>query len=218
MIHKISWQWLPVIAAVFLIGCSSTTLTGSWKSPDFQGQISKVYLVGISKSETNRHMYESQFSEELKTYGVTGIPSYKDIPDAQNASKATIEEQMKKSGADSMLITRLVGTRIEEVMVPGRLSGYQSGPGRGYVPLYTPAPHYRYWGGYYDRCCVDLIYEPPMIARYEVVTIEANLYEAKSGELIWSAQLETIIESDLQKLVSDFVQTVARDLHEQRLI
>lgn len=218
MIGKTIWRWLPLIAVVLLSGCSSTTLSGSWKSPDFEGRISKVYLVGVSKNETNRHMYESRFAQELTTYGVTGIPSYKDLPDAQNADKGRIDQGMKKAGADSVLITRLIKTRTEEVVTPGRVSGYRSWPTGSSPYYYSPAPYYRYWGNYYDQCCFEMTYEPPTVTRYEVATIEANLYAAKSGELIWSAQLESVIESDLQKLVTDFVETVTRDLHKQGLI
>lgn len=218
MICKIAWRWLLIIAAVQLAGCSSTTLSGSWKSPDFQGHISKVYLVGVSKNETNRRMYESRFAQELTTYGVTGIPSYKDLPEAQNADKGLIDARMKKNGADSVLISRLIGTRTEEVVTPGRVSGYRSWPAGSSPYFYSPAPYYRYWGNYYDQCCFDMTYEPPTVTRYQVATIEANLYAANSGELIWSAQLESVIESDLQKLVADFIETVTRDLHKQGLI
>lgn len=214
MIRKFSWRWLPVLAAVLLAGCSSTTLSGSWKSPDFERKISKVYLVGISKSETNRRIFESEFAQELALYGVTGIPSYKDIPDAQAAGKEAIDAGVTKSGADSVLVTRLLGTRTEEVVSPGRVSGYRSWPYRGY----RYPSHYRYWGSYYDRCCVEMIYEPPTITRYEVATIEANLYDAGTGELVWSAQLETVIEADLRKLVGDFIRTVTADLRQQGVI
>jgi len=214
MICKIASRWLLIIVAALLAGCSSTTLSGSWKSPDFRGEIRKVYLVGMSRSETNRRMFETQFAQELTTYGVTGIPSYKDIPDSQNAGKEMIDAGMKKNDADSVLITRLIGTRTEQVVTPGRISGYRSWPRHGYA---YPS-HYRYWGSYYDRCCYEITYEPPTITQYEIATIEANLYEAKSGELIWAAQLETVIESNLQKLVTDFIQTVTRDLLHQGLI
>lgn len=213
MLCKISCRGLLVIIAALLAGCSSTTLSGSWKSPDFHGQISKVYLVGMSNSETNRRMFETQFAQVLTSYGVTGIPSYKDIPDTKNAGKETIDAGMRKSGADSLLITRLIGTHTEEVVTPGRISGYRSWPGN-----YAYPSRYRYWGNYYDRCCYEMIYEPPVVTQYEVAAIEANLYAAGSGELVWSAQLETILESSLQKLVADFIETVTRDLHQQGLI
>jgi hypothetical protein len=63
-----------------------------------------------------------------------------------------------------------------------------------------------------------VVYQPATVTQYEVVTIEANLYESGSGELIWSAQLETVVEGNLQKLIAGFVQTVTTDLKEKGVI
>jgi hypothetical protein len=36
--------------------------------------------------------------------------------------------------------------------------------------------------------------------------------------LIWSAQLETVVEGNMDKLITDFIETVTRDLKEKGLI
>lgn len=217
---KLFPTWLlTIIVAIILAGCSSTTLSGAWKSPEFQGPVKRVYLVGLSQNEVTRRMFESQFAQELANHGLIGIPSYKDLDNVQKADIDTISARMQKNDADSMLITRLVGKRTEQVVTPGYISEYRSWPRSGYYPrTYSPSPHYRHWGSYYNRCCTELIYEPPTVIQYEIATIEANIYEASSGELIWAAQLETVIESDLQKMVTDFIQTVMKDLREQGMI
>lgn len=216
MTDKILFKVLAAGAIALLVACSSTTLSGSWKSPDYRGQIHKTYIVGVAKNETTRRMFEDQFAQELQTYGVTGVSSYKDIPDSQNASQETISARVNKSGADSVLMTRVTGKRTEEVVTPGRISGYDTGPRYGGYP-YSPSPYYRNWGSYYDRR-FEATYEPATVTQFQVATIEANLYDATSGNLIWSAQLDTIIEDNIQKLVGDFIKTVTKDLRQQGLI
>jgi hypothetical protein len=209
---------LAVLATVVILSflaCSSTTVTGSWKNPDFAGEVRKVYIVGISKQELHRRIFEDEFGRQLQNQGLTGIASYMDLAEPQNATKELIAERVRKNGADSVLMTRLVGQRTEEVVTPGRVSSYGAWP--RYGRLYSPAPYYRNWGSYYDRCC-EVLYEPPTITQYQVATIEANLYEARSGALIWSAQLETVVESNLQKLISDFATTVTEELRRQGLL
>jgi hypothetical protein len=201
-----------------ITGCSSATVSGSWKNPDYQGQLGKVYVVGVSKSEINRRIFESGFAEALTNYGVTVIPSYKDLPDAQNADIDQIAALMEKNRADSMLITRLVGTRTEEVITPGRISGYRSWTTGGFPYPYAPAPYYRHWGRYYNRCCTELVYEPPTVSQFEIATIEANLYSASSGELIWASQLESVVDRDLEKMIGDFIKAVTTDLHDNGLL
>jgi hypothetical protein len=201
-----------MILPALLTACSSTTLSGSWRSPEYQGQIRKVYIVGVARKEINRRIFEDEFSQQLQAQGVTGISSYKDLPSSAEADQTAVAERVRGNGADSVLMTRLVGKRTEEVVTPGRISGYSSG---SYG--YSPSPYYRNWGSYYDRR-FEATYEPATVSQFEIATLEANLYDVKSGELIWSAQLETVIEANLQKLMGDFVQTVIKDLQRQGLL
>lgn len=202
-----------------LSACSSTTLSGSWKSPDYRGQIRKPYIIGVAKNEMTRRLFEDQFAQELQGYGINAMSSYKDLSDIQNAGKDVIDVRVKKNGADSVLITRMTGKRTEETVTPGRITGYETGPRYGYPrpTPYAPAPYYRSMGSYYDRR-YEATYEPATITQYQVATIEANLYEAGSGNLIWSAELETVIEGNTQKLVTDFIKTVTGDLRQQGLL
>ena len=197
--------------------CSSTTVTGSWKNPDYTGTVRKVYVVGIAKQELTRRMFEDEFVRQLQAYGANGIASYKDLTDVQKAGKEQVGERVRKNGADSVLMTRMIAKRTEEVVIPGRISGYETGPHYGYPRAYAPDPYYYSWGNYYDRS-FDATYEPPTVTQYEVATIEANLYDAKSGELIWSAQLDTVVEGNAQKLIADFIQAVSKDLLQNGLL
>jgi len=202
-----------------LCACSSTTLSGSWKSPDYRGQIRKPYIIGVAKNEMTRRLFEDQFAQELQGYGINAMSSYKDLSDLQNADKGVIAARVKKNGADSVLITRMTGKRTEETVTPGRISGYETGPRYGYPrpTPYAPAPYYRSMGSYYDRR-YEMTYEPATVTQFQVATIEANLYEAGSGNLIWSAELETVIEGSTQKLVTDFIKTVTKDLRQQGVL
>lgn len=193
--------------ATLLAGCSSTTLSGSWKDPEYRGQIRKVYIVGVARQELNRRIFEDAFSRELATLGVTGIASYQKLPPEQLDSKDALVDQVGKSGADSILMARMTDLRVEQVMNPGYVSG----------SYFAPAPYYRNWDSYYERR-YEAIYQPPTVTEFQVATIEANLYDARSGKLIWSALLETVIESDLEKIFNDFVKTVSKDLQKQGLL
>jgi hypothetical protein len=51
-----------------------------------------------------------------------------------------------------------------------------------------------------------------------VATIEANLYELQSGKLIWSAQLETMLDGNRQKLIDGFATVVINDLRKRGLL
>ncbi len=63
-----------------------------------------------------------------------------------------------------------------------------------------------------------MAYEPATSSQFQLLTLESNLYESASGELIWSAQLETVLEGTMQDLIHDFIEVVTRTLHEKGVI
>jgi hypothetical protein len=194
-------------AAALLAACSSTTLSGSWKDPDYRGQIRKVYIVGVAKQEITRRIFEDSFGRELSALGVTGIASYRDLPADELDRKEAIVAQLQRNGADAILMARMIGIRTEQVTNPGYVSG----------SYFAPAPYYREWDSFYERR-FDAVYQPATVSEYQVAAIEANLYDVKTGKLIWSAQLETVVDSDMDKLFGDFVKIVIRDLQNQGLL
>ncbi|MBE0574651.1 MAG: hypothetical protein IH613_02020 [Desulfuromonadales bacterium] len=215
LISRKLWKNL-VLLGMLLAGCSSTTLSGSWKDPDYTGQIKKVYIVGMAKQETTRRILEDAFQYQLSAYGVSGLSSYKDLPNIQNADETKIAANIKTNIADSVLITHVTGKRTEEVVTPGRFTSYYD-PWPYYGHPYYDWPFYNNYGSYYNYRR-QMIYEPTIISQYKVITAEANLYDTRSNKLIWSAQLETVIENDIQKLVNDFVKTVIKDMNSKGLI
>ena len=114
-------------------------------------------------------------------------------------SQEAIVARLNRNGADSILMVRVTRLRIEEV---------NSTP---YVAARST------WNSYYESR-YEYVYTPPMTTEFEVATIEANLYDAKTGTLIWLANLETVIGGDLEKVFGDFARTVTRDLQKQGLL
>jgi hypothetical protein len=206
-----------VVFALLLTGCSTTSVSGSWKNPGFSGKVSHIYIVGIAKQETNRRIFEDRFSSQLATYGVTGIASYRDLPASEEINKEMITAQVKSNGADAVLLSRIIGQETKEVVNPGMVTNV--GPRPGYYGRrgYYPDPYYRNYGDYYAYSR-QYAYTPATVTKYKVVTVEANLYQVETAELIWSAQLETVLDDNLDKLIADFVKVVTEDLHSNGLI
>lgn len=200
---------------LMVVGCSSTQMTGSWKDPDYNRRIDRVYIIGISSQELNRRLFEDKFAEYLDSYGVTSFVSYKDIQDVENVEKATIDKQLEVHRAESLLITRVISKRTEKVVNPG-YSSYRAWPYYG-PPHYSPAPYYHNYWSYFDHR-YDMLYVPPTVSRYQVVTAECNLYAADSGELIWAAQVETVVDKNFQKKIDEFIETVIQGMSEDGLL
>lgn len=198
----------------FVIGCSTTTLTGSWKDPEYTQTVNDIYIVGISKNDTIRRSFEDAFRQRFLDLGINAMVSYKDFPADQDIDKDTLMKKARNRGSDSILLTRMVGKRTETVVTPGRVTTYSSGS--YYYDRHYPYDYYRSYGTYYPRR-YDTIYDPPTVTQFKVATIEANIYDTGTGELIWTAQLETT-SGNLQKRISDFIDVVFKDLMRKALV
>ena len=210
-----------MLITLLVAACSSTTMSGSWSDPAFTKKVNNVYIIGISKDETRRRIFEDTFGRQLASQGIKTFSSYKDLPNNQETDREAIFQRMTAEGCDSVIITQLINTRKESVTSPGRVSGYSSGPyyggRRGGGGYYGDRGYYNNWGNYYSRR-TDIVYEPPTSTEFVIATVESVVYDLKSEEMIWSAQLETVIEGNFEKMVQDFANTVSKDLTEKGII
>ena len=200
------------IVVLLVAACSSTTMSGSWSDPAFKGQVKNVYIIGIAKNETTRRIFEDAFSGHLGTSGVRTVSSYKDLPNSEEATREDIIKGMTDEGCDSVLLTKLVGQRQETVTTPGRVSGYSSGPYYG-----NRGGYYNNWGSYYGRRH-EVIYEPPTSTEFTILTVESVLYDLQTEKMIWSGQLETVVEQNIEKNIQDFVIEVSKDMADKGII
>ncbi len=164
-----------LLMMVMLVGaaCTNTTLVSTWSSPKPPGY-HKLLVVGISTNPATRRIFEDTFSREAATKHVIAIPSYQYAPETGKLDKARLAQVVGQSGADALLIMRLVAVDRRLIQTPGYWS-----PARG-----SPYGYYDYyWYGYY---------EPPRIYERTTVILENNVYDAKSGEIMWSGTTRTI--------------------------
>ena len=209
--HQLYILLLGIFLTV-LTACSSTTLSGSWSDPNFTGDVNKIFIVGLAGQETTRRLFEDELSRQLASFDVTGVPSYLSVPNREDIAESKISLNAAESGADVILMASVTGARTEVVVDPGRVTSFNTGPAHRW-----DRSRYRHYRSFFDHHR-HIIYEPATIRQFEIVTVEASLYAAETGELVWSAQLETVLERNIQSLLTDFTRAVVRDLHNNNLI
>jgi hypothetical protein len=204
------------LTVLLIAACSSTTMSGSWSDPAFTKKVQKIYIIGMTEKDTTRRIFEDTLGRQLAGKGVKTVSSYIDLPNSKAPDREAIKLRMTAEGCDSVLLTKLVDTRTETVTTPGRASGYSS--------TYSSRPYYgnrnnyyNNWNSYYDRRA-DVIYMTPTSTEFVIATIESVMYDLETEEMIWSGQLETVIEGNLEKMVQDFADIVIKDLTEKGII
>ena len=63
-----------------------------------------------------------------------------------------------------------------------------------------------------------MTYMPPTTTQFVILTVESVLYDLKTEEMIWSAQLETVVEGNIEKMMQDYAKVVTKDLKDNNLI
>lgn len=194
---------IVILAATLLAGCVSMRPAAVWKDPGYQAHPAKIMVIGVSKNPLNRRLFEDEFVLHLKSRGTEAIASYTVLPDKQQDDQAVIAEKVKESGADTVLISRLVSRKTVQYYVPGT--------------VYFPPPFYDTWPNYYGYGYSHM-YSPGYVAEEEYAVIETNLYDTRNDKLVWAASTETGLDGSDANLIKSYIGVMVGEMAESGLV
>ena len=194
------------IGVVFsLASCSfsETSIHGLWKDMNYQGGLySKVVIVGVVESEIVRKLFEDELAGQLRERGLEAIPSYTIVSTVKKGDKEALARKFEEMGIDAVLVTKLY--KKEEVIsyVPPTMYEYD----HYYRPDYyrsdsMPPPSLEWSPGYY--------------VKDNIVTLETNVFDVSSRNLIWSALTQTYIVANvgsMNEVIEEFVEFLMKEL------
>lgn len=196
--------WI-VLAGVLITLASCTTVrpVAEWRDPAHPGGFRSLVIVGVSKDTAIRRNFEDAFSGALAARGVSATSSYRLVPADAEPTMAALRTADR--GAQAILMTHLVGTDERQVFHP---------------PAWEPAPLGLGYYGYdrYYRHVYSYVYRPGYYTQHRYVTLESNLYDAASGDLVWSMRTETVDPQSADKLIEKLVTLAVEKLADERLI
>jgi len=197
---------LTVIVITLLSACTNTKLTGVWHDPDNHKSYHNILVIGVGNSEQNRRLYETHLVQELKTIGVAAVPSYQLLKDANEIDRKSITKAIKGNNIDAVLVTHLLAVDEESVYRPAV----------NYMPVYSNG----YYGGLYSYYpyVSSHIHSPGYYTTHKTVTLETNLYDAKTAKLVWSARSRTFSPESVDEIIVDLTKLVIQKLVKQGVI
>ena len=115
----IIWRFLWIIPFILMTGCSSTKVLNTWQPENLEVKhIDKALIVGVAADDINRRLFEDSFASALNEKGAKAYTSY-DIVSSDNKNQIEqFRNAAKQLGADSILVTHLVGTKTKEQYNP----------------------------------------------------------------------------------------------------
>ena len=195
VVRAIALIFLP---ALLLAGCSSTRIASSWSEPGLPAKPYTTMLVfGIAAKEKIRSAYEDSFAKALKDKGVKARAG-SDLLSAGSLSDVdAVKQAVARSGVDGVIVTHLVGETARTVLVPPR--------------TYTDPQIYGRLYPYYGRVH-DTVTEPGYYARYPVLQLETNLYDARRETLVWSGRSHTMDPGSDGTTIAEVIGSVIQAL------
>lgn len=192
----VTTRWLLRLAAAAALlaasACSTPTVVNAqWADPQFSAKpIRSIVVFGITNDTTNRRVFEDAMVAQLVAKGVKATPSYQFAPGPGPASQDVMKKAIVESGANGVLLTRIVNISQSVRVTPGT----NFGPGPGFGPGFGPG-----WGGagfggfhgFYGGMWASSMNIPPSISIDENVGADTRLFEAKDFGVVWSASTTT---------------------------
>lgn len=169
---------LWVIALVVL--CSCSTIVEIKEARKIQTTPAepyrKILVVGITPSPNLRHSFENIFAETLKEHGMGAVASHTLISDLRKADEAQFDAAARQVGADAVVITRVL-THSEHTSY--KLS-------TGHVE-YRAVAETTTTANSSTTIAMSGVGIVPGEMDSEGATLQTNLFDASSGNRIWSA-------------------------------
>jgi len=202
MPHRLLFRILPCLAAwaLLLYACASVDLANTWKDPAFAGPpLRRVLVAGLARSEVNRRIFEDTFARDLNAAGVAASASHTVLADAAGLGRDQMRDAVRKNGADSVLVTRVVRAEQRVDLAPTPVMAPMGGGGGLY--------------GWYGSTVAAMPVE-----EYTVVTLESTLWDAKTEKIVWSGTSQTFESTDIAGITDQLAQLLIRKMRSDGVI
>jgi len=200
---KCATQVISMVAAVIIAaGCASTTLQSQWRDPAYtSGPFKKVFVIGLSARDiTARRIFEDVMVAKLTAAGVQAVPQWQYLKGDGPAAEGAVAAAVDATGADAVLMTRLVAIDRQVSLSPG----IYPGPGFGWY-----GPYAGWYSGWYAA---------PQVVQYDIVIAETTLFDTKTKRLVWSATSQTVDPASVQQEAPAFADTIIGALQKAGLL
>lgn len=199
MAYRKLFKKLAFVLTTMVVSSCATNPTAEWQDDRFSGPVDNILIIGASEQPTLRHLFEDTFVAQLAANQVNAISSYKIMSVDQILTRENVEAAIAGQDMDAVLVTRLLGVEEVEVYNPPTYYAHHRSYHRYYAHALETSS-----SGYWNR--------------YKVLTLETNLYDTATQQLVWSMQSESIEPSKPHDVIETQINLTITTLAERGLI
>jgi hypothetical protein len=188
---------VAALFALLIAGCATTHLDSQWSSPDFANNkiTGKLLVVGVSRDDTVRRLYEDEMTTQLASRGLTNVRSYELIPGPLVLGGNTALLKAARDAGANMILSSVVVAREHVDRV-----------------ISDPMPRYGMnfdgWYGYYW----PYAYVRTEIRSFDRYTVGTSLTDVATGKIMWSARTQTENVDHVDREIKAFASVIVTTL------
>lgn len=201
---RINLYGILIVAGLFILSScgTSTQIVGSWKKSGAESiGYRKVFVAALTNNMIAKQKVENELAAIMSRSGVTVTKSLDvfppDIESKNNKDKEALLKKIRDYDTDLIVTNAVIDKQTQERYS----SGYP------YSPWGWAGNFWGYYRGYYGR-----FYDPGYYTLDKVYYLETNVFDAKTDQLIWSAQSKTYNPSSLNSFIEGYAKVIAQKL------
>jgi hypothetical protein len=187
---------LAAIAAGAGVKFTSTWAAPEARTANFKGK--KVAALVVSDDLSLRMSAEEALSRELSARGIQGVAAYRAIPAEELKNSDRAKAWLQRDGIAGLIALRPVSQTEQQ---------------RPAVEVWT-SPYYSTLWGYYPYSW-GAVYNVGPPRTDTLIVVEALIFDAASGKLLWGGMSEAMNPRTLQTLVHDITKEAAEKIGKQ---
>lgn len=202
-VRAIHLQMLTMLFLVcFVAGCAPIKKLEVWKDEAYTQPLQKVLVIALTQQAHIRRQFENVLSNQLVKRGVEAIPSYKVLPQSDEAlDREMVLAKVRDLGIDSVLVARSISRK--------EVTNHQhGGVNMGGSAVSANDAWYGYSYGYVNNRQYDTNY----------LTISTKLYDVASNNPAWSYISQVRVSGSREAAVNLLVPTVVQQLVDSKLL
>ncbi len=187
---------ISFIMIAFMISCSSSQITNSWKSEKIpEKKFSKIMVVGIIAGSdwALREKMEMHLVGDLADKGYSAVSAIKEYgpKNFENMKETEVLDKLSGLGIDAVVTIVLLDKDRERYYVPGKV-------------YYSPySIHQRNFWGYYTTI-YERIYSPGYYQENTRYFWESNFYDLKNRNLLYAVHTESFDPDSMDAMAHEY--------------
>lgn len=200
----------PLLLALGLLSsCTGTRMLDTWANESYQPQeqAEKIAVLTLHPRLDVRKAQQAYLIEVLEKEGyatVGGLELFSPEFEPTAANLPQVQQKLLAEGVDRVLTVSLLDTERSEVYMPGQVNS-------------VPRMFFNPFGGYFFQTWQQ-VYQPGYYREDVDVILETKLFDAETGQLIWTGQSSTPQVSNTKAFAKDVARGLLQALNQDRVL